>query len=109
MKKLFVMICGMTMSAAVMASTGSGPGDKKDRDHEMKNLKEDVRAHKETKDVVNHDLHRVRIARAIHDHKAVARTNRMMKDDSKKLKADGVDHPITTARHEVKMEDQRHS
>jgi hypothetical protein len=74
----------------------------------MKELKTDVRAHQAAKTQVNHDLSHVRIKRAIQDHRSVASTHKMVDTDSKRLKAQGVNHPVAKARRQVKVEDDNH-
>ena len=109
MKKLFFVIFAMTLSGAIMANTG--PGDWKierdrARERDFKTLLGDVRVNNVARHQVSHDWGRLRISQAFHDHKAVRQTNRVMYADSKKLKDEGVNHPVTKARMQVKVEDQ---
>ena len=72
---------------------------------DMKDLRGDVRDHRAATHQVNHDLSHVRIKKAMHDHKAVAETNKDEKRDSKRLKAHGVDHAVVKAKRQVKVQD----
>ena len=74
----------------------------------MKDLKTDVRAHKAASHQVIHDLGHVRIRKAIQDHRSVASANKMADADSKRLKAQGVTHPVAKAKRQVKVEDDNH-
>ena len=99
---------GLSISVAAMSQTPQTGGSKKEKDKAMKDLKTDVRAHHEATHQVNHDLGHVRISKAIHDHKSVASTHKMVDADSKRLKADGVNHPVAKAKRQVKVEDDNH-
>jgi hypothetical protein len=105
MKKLLVVILGLSISAVAMSQTD---GSKKDKDKAMKDLKTDVRAHKAATHQVNHDLGHVRIRKAIQDHKSVANSNKMVNADSRRLKTKGVSHPVAKAKRQVKVEDDNH-
>src|ERR1700722_4361685 len=108
MKKLLIVVLGLSISAAAMAQT-SGPGaSRKEKDKAMKDLKTDVRAHKAATHQVNHDLGRVRIRRAIQDHKSVASTHKMVNTDSRRLKDQGVSRPVAKAKRQVRVEDDNH-
>jgi hypothetical protein len=93
------------MSAAAMAQTGD---PQKDKEKAAKDLRTDVRAHKAATHQVNHDLSHVRVRKAVQDHKAVAKTNRMTHTDSKRLKAHGVSHPVAKAKRQVRVQDDNH-
>jgi len=71
----------------------------------MADLRTEVRDHRAAAHVVNRDLGHFRFGRAIHDHKAVARINKQMTIDQKRLELMGVDHPITKAKRQVKVQD----
>lgn len=107
MKKLLVVMLGLAISAAAMSQT-QPVATRKEKDKAMTNLKTDVREHKVARHQVNHDLAHVRIKKAIQDHKSVARSNKMVGADSKRLKADGVNHPVAKAKRQVKVEDDNH-
>jgi hypothetical protein len=108
MKKLLIVMLGLSISVAAMSQTPQTGGSKKEKDKAMKDLKTDVRAHHEATHQVNHDLGHVRIRRAIQDHKSVARTNKMVNADSKRLKEQGVSHPVAKAKRQVRVEDDNH-
>ena len=72
---------------------------------EMKDLKTDIRHKDVAKHQVNIDVKHVRIKKAIHDHKAVAAQNKDIRQDSKRLKARHVEHPVAKAKRQVKVED----
>ena len=108
MKKLLVVMLGLSISVAAMSQTNGPVASKKEKDKAMKDLKTDVRAHQAARHQVNHDLGHVRIRKAIQDHRSVASAHRMVDADSRRLKADGVDHPVTKARRQVKVEDDNH-
>jgi hypothetical protein len=100
MKKLFVVFFCISMGAAAMAQSGP-EASKVDKERTMKNLREDVKAHEDTKHVVGNDLTHLRFRRAIDEHKEVARTHRMVDADSKVAKAQGISHPVVTARRQL--------
>ena len=108
MKKLLIVMLGLSISVAAMSQTPQTGGSKKEKDKAMKDLKTDVRAHHEATHQVNHDLGHVRIRRAIQDHKSVARTNKMVNADSRRLKDQGIAHPVAKARRQVRVEDDNH-
>lgn len=72
---------------------------------EMQDLRTDVREKKAASHKVNKDLSHVRVKKAIHDHKAVARQNKDIRKDSKTLKDRGVSHPVAKAKRQVKVQD----
>ena len=91
---------GVGLSVALFAQT-----DHQVKKEEMKDLRGDVRAHKAATHKVNHDLAHVRVGKAIKDHKEVSRLNKDERADAKMLKARGVDHPVTKAKRQVKVQD----
>jgi hypothetical protein len=107
MKKLFCLIFGMSIGAVVMAQTG--PRHDREREKTMKNLREDVRAHEDTKHVVGNDLVHFRFRRAIQEHREVARTHRVIDRDRKIARRQGIDHPVAQARRELHREQERGS
>ena len=107
MKKLLVVMLGLSISVAAMSQT-QPVASRKEKDKAMKDLKTDVRAHQAARHQVNHDLSHVRIRKAIQDHRSVASAHKMVDADSRRLKAEGVDHPVTKARRQVKVEDDNH-
>jgi hypothetical protein len=108
MKKLLVVILGLSISAAAMSQTPQTDGSKKEKEKDMKDLKTDVRAHKAASHQVNHDLSHVRVRKAIQDHKSVADAKKMTNTDSRRLKAQGVSHPVAKAKRQVRVEDDKH-
>jgi hypothetical protein len=110
MKKLLIVVLGLSISAVAMSQTGGSQpaASRREKDKAMKDLKTDVRAHQAATHQVNHDLGHVRIRKAIKDHKSVASTNKMVNADSKRLKDPGVSHPVAKARRQVKVEDDNH-
>jgi hypothetical protein len=117
MKKLFFVIFAMTLSGAIIMTcsgtvmANTGPGDWKierdrARERDYKTLKADVRVNNVARHQVSHDWGHFRISKAFRDHHAVRETNKVMYADSKKLKDEGVNHPVTKARMQVKVEDQ---
>ena len=104
MKKVFFMILGMTVGVAVMADTGTTTSRSMAREKTMSNLRVDVRARDAAAHQVNHDLGHFRFGRAIHDHKAVAQCNKQVNADSWRLRAEGVDHPVTKARRQIRVQ-----
>lgn len=107
MKKLIFMLLGMFVGASVMAQTG--PRGDKEKERTMKHLREDVRAHEDTKHVVGNDLMHLRIRRAIQEHKEVARTHKLVDKDRKVARSEGIPHPIAEARRQVHAEDKNRS
>ncbi|HWB91022.1 MAG TPA: hypothetical protein VG605_04200 [Puia sp.] len=105
MKKLFFALMAMGISAAVMAQTPAQVRKDQEKKAESKDLRTDVRAHKVAKHKENKDLAHVRVKKAMHDHKAVSRVNKDEHYDAKRLKAHGVDHPVTKARRQVRVQD----
>lgn len=99
MKKILVVLLGLSLTAGVMAQT-----DPKKKE-EMKDLRTDVREKKAAKHKVNHDLAHVRVKKAVQDHKEVARENKDIRNDSKRLKSRGVSHPVTKAKRQVRVQD----
>ncbi|HLZ90036.1 MAG TPA: hypothetical protein VKQ52_22440 [Puia sp.] len=97
-KLLFVLLC-LGFSAAVFAQTDQT------KKAEMKDLRSDVRAHKAATHKVNHDLAHVRVSKAMQDHKAVHRLNKDENSDAKRLKEQGVSHPVTKAKRQVKVQE----
>lgn len=71
----------------------------------MKDLRSDVRAHKAASDKVNRDLAHVRVGKAMKDHAAVHDIKKDERSDARQLKDQGVKHPITKARRQVKVQD----
>jgi Ni/Co efflux regulator RcnB len=106
MKKLIVVLLCMSMGAATIAQSGPGTeSTKKAKDKTMKNLRGDVRAHEATKKVVGHDVSHLRLRQAVRDHKQVAQTHRTLNADSKIAKAQGINHPVTKAKRQVRVQD----
>ena len=99
MKKILCIIAGLALTAGAMAQTDTR------KKEEMKDLRTDVREKKAAKHQVNKDLGHVRIKKAVEDHKAVAAENKDMKKDSRRLKKQGVSHPVTKAKRQVKVQD----
>ena len=87
-----------------MAQTPAQVKKDQEKKAEMKDLRTDVRDHKAAKHVENRDLAHVKVNKAMHDHKAVARINKDERTDSKRLKRQGVDHSLTKARRQVKVQ-----
>lgn len=98
MKKLLFVLLGFTLSGAVMAQVP-------EKKAEMKDLRTDVRNKKDDKHQVNKDLSHARVKKAMKDHKAVAAENKDMRKDSRRLKNQGVEHPIVKAKRQVKVQD----
>ena len=103
MKKLLFLLFGVSISAAICAQTGQTKTDQAKKT-EMKDLRGDVRAHKEATHKVNHDLAHVRVGKAIHDHKTVHRINKDENTDAMRLREKGVSHPITKAKRQVQVQ-----
>ncbi len=99
MKKIAFLLIGISLTAGAMAQTD--PHKKAD----MENLKTDVREKKAASHKVNKDLSHVKIKKAVHDHKAVAKHNKEIRGDSKALKNRGVSHPVAKAKRQVKVQD----
>ena len=99
MKKLLFLILGISLTASVMAQTDP------QKKQEMKDLRGDVREKKAASHKVNKDLAHGRLSKATHDHKAVARENRDINRDSRRLKDQGVNHPVTKAKRQVRVQD----
>ena len=99
MKKILLLIMGVSLTAGVMAQTD--PKKKEDMTH----LRTDVRAKKADAHQVNHDLTHARVKKAVRDHKAVAADNRAIHRNSRQLKSRGVDHPVAKAKRQVKVQD----
>lgn len=110
MKKLIVVFFCLSMGAAAMAQSAAG-ASKEEKERTMKNLREDVKAHEDTKHVIGNDMTHLRFRRAIDDHKEVARTHRLIDADRKKAKAQGIYRPVVTARKQVhaQEDEQRRS
>lgn len=102
MKKLIFLLFGVGMSTVILAQTPQTDHDKK---QDMKNLRTDVRTHKVAKHQENKDLDHARVGKAMHDHKAVHQINKDEKANSAELKAQGVHHPVTKAKRQVKVQD----
>jgi hypothetical protein len=99
MKKILILLLGFTVSAAAIAQTN--PVKKA----EMKDLRTDVREKKTAKHQVNKDLSHVKVKKAVRDHKEVAEENKDMRKDSKRLKRQGVEHPVAKAKRQVRIQD----
>ena len=99
MKKLAFLLIGISLTVAVMAQT------EPKKKEEMKDLRTDVREKKAASHQVNKDLGHMRVKKAIHDHKAVARENKDIRKDSKALKDRGVSHPVAKAKRQVRVQD----
>ena len=99
MKKIAFLLIGISLTVGAMAQT-----DPKKK-AEMQDLRTDVREKKAASHKVNKDLSHVRVKKAIHDHKAVARQNKDIRKDSKTLKDRGVSHPVAKAKRQVKVQD----
>jgi hypothetical protein len=105
MKKLIVVFLCLSVGAATIAHAGPGSNSTKAKEKTMKNLRSDVRAHEATKKVVGHDVTHFRLRQAFKDHKQVAQTHRLIDADSKMAKAQGIDHPVTKAKRQVRVQD----
>jgi hypothetical protein len=104
-KLLFVFLC-MSMGAATIAQSGPGISvSARDKEKTMKNLRDDVRAHEATKQVIGHDVTHFRIRRALMDHKQVAQTHLRVDADRQVARSQGIDHPINKAKHQIRVED----
>jgi hypothetical protein len=99
MKKLVVLILGISLAASGMAQTDP------QKKQEMKDLRTDVRERRAASHKVNRDWSHVRVKKAMRDHKAVARENRDIDKDAKRLKRQGVDHPVAKAKRQVRVQD----
>jgi hypothetical protein len=108
MKKLLVLILGLSIGAAAMSQTPQTGVSQREKEKAMKDLKTDVRVHKAATHQVNHDLSHVRVRKAIQDHKRVAYANKSVNADSRRLKEQGVSHPVAKAKRQVKVEDDKH-
>lgn len=100
MKTLFFLLFGLGFSAAVMAQA-TDPQKKA----EMKDLRGDAKAHAAAKHKMNKDLSHGKISKAIDDHKTVHRINKDEHADAKRMKDQGVSHPITKAKRANKVHD----
>jgi hypothetical protein len=101
MKKLLFLLLGVGMSAGVFAQTTEHEVKKQ----EARDMRTDVRAHKAATNKRNHDLAHARVSKAVHDQKTVSHTNKNTRVDAKMLRERGVDHPVTKAKREVKVQD----
>jgi hypothetical protein len=99
MKKIVILLLGFIVSVAAIAQTD--PVKKA----EMKDLRTDVREKKAAKHKVNKDVSHIKVKKAIRDHKAVAEENKDTRNDSKRLKRRGVDHPVAKAKRQVRVQD----
>jgi hypothetical protein len=112
MKKLSILLLSICVGGVVVAGPiGSGKTESRKksevmvkRDH-MEDLRDDIRNHRSSAQVVNHDLSHLRFSKAIHDHKAVAKINKQTTIDAKRLELEGVDHPVTKAKRQVRVQD----
>jgi hypothetical protein len=105
MKKLFFVMLGVGISAAVFAQTEQPKKTEPVKKTEMKDLRSDVRAHKTAGDKVNRDLSHVRVGKAMKDHAAVHDIKKDEHSDAKQLREQGVKHPISKAKRQVKVQD----
>jgi aspartate oxidase len=99
MKQLVVLMLGISLAASAMAQTDP------QKKAEMKDLRTDVRERKAASHKVSKDWSHVRVKKAMHDHKAVARENKDINKDAKRLKRQGVDHPVAKAKRQVRVQD----
>ncbi|MHA4806712.1 hypothetical protein ACX0G9_01330 [Flavitalea flava] len=99
MKKVLFLLLSISIAAGAMAQTD--PPKKA----EMKDLKTDVREKKAAKHKVNKDLGHLRLRKATKDQKVVRAENKDINKDAKRLKNRGVEHPVTKAKRQVKVED----
>jgi hypothetical protein len=99
MKKITFLLIGISLTVGAMAQTD--PHKKAD----MKDLRTDVREKRAASHTVNKDLSHVRVKKAVHDHKAVAKENKDIRQDSKALKNRGVSHPVAKAKRQVRVQD----
>lgn len=104
MKKIAFLLIGISLTVGAMAQTEPKKTDPKKK-AEMQDLRTDVREKKAASHKVNKDLTHVRVKKAIHDHKAVARQNKDIRKDSKALKNRGVSHPVAKAKRQVRVQD----
>lgn len=100
MKKLTILLLGVGLSVGAFAQTAH-----QEKKAEMKDLRSDVRAHKAASHKVNRDLAHVRVGKAMKDHAAVHDIKKDERSDARQLKDQGVKHPITKARRQVKVQD----
>jgi hypothetical protein len=98
MKKIVFLLIGISLTVGAMAQTDP------QKKAEMKDLRTDVREKKAASHKVNKDLSHIRVKKAIHDHKAVAKENKDIKRDSKALKEKGVSHPVAKAKRQVRVQ-----
>lgn len=99
MKKLLVVLLGLSLTAGAMAQTDP------QKKAEMRELRSDVREKKAASHKVNKDITHVRVKKAVHDHKAVARKNKEIRHDSKNLRDQGVSHPVAKAKRQNRVQD----
>jgi hypothetical protein len=99
MKTLFFVLLLLGIGGAAVAQTDQT------KKKEMKDLRSDVRDHKVATHRVNHDLAHARVGKAMKDHAAVHDIKKDERSDAKQLRAQGVKHPITKARRQVKVQD----
>jgi len=99
MKKIAFLLIGISLTVGAMAQTD--PHKKAD----MQNLRTDVREKKAASHKVNKDLSHVKVKKAIHDHKAVAKQNKDIRHHSEALKNRGVSHPVAKAKRQVRVQD----
>ena len=104
-KLLFVLLC-MSMGAAAIAQSGPAISvSARDQEKTMKNLRDDVRAHEATQQVIGNDMVHFRIRRAIMDHNQVSQTHLRVDADRRVARAQGIEHPISKAKHQIRVED----
>jgi hypothetical protein len=105
MKKLFFVMLGLGLSAAVFAQTEQPKKTEPVKKAEMKDLRTDVRAQKTAGNKVNHDLAHARVGKAMKDHAAVHDIKKDEHSDAKQLREQGVKHPVTKAKRQVKVQE----
>jgi hypothetical protein len=105
MKKLAVVFLFMAMGSLAMAKAGPGVSSTKEKEMTMKHLRDDVRANEATRKVVGHDWSRFRIRQAFRDHKQVKETNKRVTADSRWARAEGIEHPVSKAKRQVRVQD----
>ena len=98
MKKLFFILSAIVFTTGAMAQVT--PTQKV----EQKDLKKDIKENSAEKKEVGNDLKKLRLERAVKDQHVVNKNRRHIHKHAKHLRQNGVEHPVRTAKKEIREE-----
>ena len=101
MKKVFVILLGLGLSAAVNAQT---PATQEKKKAELKDLQKDVAEKRHEDKKIGKDITHARFRKAVADRKEKRAEKKDIRKDDERLENQGVKHPVARVKHKIKAE-----